>query len=111
MSPRQADALAAAADALRLAADAIDAAAQAARRDERHGEDSIPGFLTLAEAAEAFGLSRSGLHAAIRRHEIPSRTIGRRRFVPREALTMPGPRAILGAGLKADDDAAADDPP
>jgi excisionase family DNA binding protein len=81
--PGHADALAAAADALRLAAEALEAAATAARRDGREADRLPAGYVSLDEAARAFGLSRSGLGAAIARGEIASRKIGRRRMVPK----------------------------
>jgi excisionase family DNA binding protein len=83
---RQADALAAAADALRLAADALAAAAHAADHDGREARVIPDEYMSMAEAGRRFGLSRSALHNAIGRGEIPSRKLGRRRVIPVSAL-------------------------
>ena len=45
-----------------------------------------PQVLTVTETAKLLRLARNSVYAAIRRGEIPSRKIGRRLLVPREAL-------------------------
>ena len=42
--------------------------------------------MTVPEAAKALGLGRNAAYQAVRRGEIPSITIGRRRLVPVAAL-------------------------
>jgi excisionase family DNA binding protein len=42
--------------------------------------------LSVEQAAELLGVSRSALYDAIARHEVPSVRIGRRVLVPRKAL-------------------------
>jgi len=43
-------------------------------------------MLRVSEAAEALGLTRVAVWAAIRRGEIPARRIGRSYLIPRSAL-------------------------
>ena len=42
--------------------------------------------LTISEAAETLGISRSFAYELVRRGELPAVQLGRRRFVPKKAL-------------------------
>lgn len=90
--PSESVALATAADALRLAADALAAAAEAAARSARESTDAPAGYVSIATAARALGLSRSALYEAMARGEVRSRKVGRRRLIPTTELDQrPGP--------------------
>lgn len=46
----------------------------------------LPPTLTVEQAGEMLGISRQSAYAAVRKGEIPSLAVGRRRVVPTAAL-------------------------
>lgn len=48
--------------------------------------ESTADVLTVTEAARLLRLSRNSTYAAVKRGEIPSRRVGRRLLIPRDAL-------------------------
>ncbi len=62
--------------------------------------------MTVPEVGEALGLGRSAAYEAVRRGELPSLAIGRRRLVPTGRLLD-----LLGIDVPSDDGANQKDPP
>jgi putative molybdopterin biosynthesis protein len=48
--------------------------------------EEMPDVLTMDEVAEVMRIGRNSAYEAVRSGQLPSRTIGRRKVVPREAL-------------------------
>ncbi len=55
-------------------------------RQEMEDVDQVPRLLSVRLACRILGLSRSSLYELMASGEIRSVTVGRRRFVPREAI-------------------------
>jgi len=57
------------------------------------------GLVTIAEAAEFLGVGRTLIYSLMEKGELPSCKLGKRRLIPKAALTALASERLVGVGL------------
>ncbi len=57
--------------------------------DRTTKHEDLPEYLTPEEFCSYLGLGRTTVYGLIERGELPCKTFGRRKFIPKEALRSP----------------------